>query len=96
MIGRYPHWITIEKTAMTVVNGIVSKGTTSSVTIKGRFENRSAFDPRFSAKVYLSNHEMVDSVADFKDTTAKVIHHGKTFNVVRVNPMQTHIELWLE
>ena len=97
MIRRHPHiaQITLKPATVGSVTGIVTKDIDKPAEvfdIRGRFENKSGNDRDYNAKFYATTNpkfELIDN------DNAQLVHKGRTYNIVRLVPMQTHTELWL-
>ena len=96
MLKRYPDIAQMILKSMTVGldTGIIGEDSSKeeSIRVHGRFSNKSGFDDRYTAKFYCSN----DAYLPLRDNDdATLVYDQRSYNVVRIVPMQTHTEIWL-
>ena len=99
MLKRYPHtaiYIAKVKTLTPAVpdNGITGrdKGSEVRYEILGRFEDTSDSRGDYRAKFYAKPHSIFQYVGSDSD---KLEIAGRSFDVLRAFPFQTHVEIWL-
>lgn len=96
MLKRYPHsaLMILKSVTIGLDTGIVGEDSSKEETIRvrGRFENRSGFDNRYTAKFYC----VTDQELPLRDRDDAIFRFdGREYNIVRILPGQTHTEIWL-
>jgi hypothetical protein len=99
MILRYPHTGTITLKVGTLASGETDTGIIGRdkwkdevYELSGRFEDASGHGGGYTAKFYARHSSVLDYISN---DNAKMTVMGRSFDVVRLVPYQTHTEIWL-
>lgn len=96
MLKRYPHSAQVVLKPMTVGldTGILGEDSSTAeiIKIRGRFENKSAFNNSYTAKFFTGKNTNF-SLRALDD--AKLIFNENSYNIIRALDLQTHVEIWL-
>lgn len=96
MINRYPHEVELIFNTKTTgsTTGLIGEDTdsTKKYCLQGRMELSKSVGTKFEGVFYTKQS---GTFADLEHREGKLKWAGREFNIMRIQPFQTHTEIWL-